>query len=129
MKRGVVVNVATVEGTSPDPDHPDVENEDEEPNPTVGYYKLTIEYVYQDGTEAAETYTEEKLSAGDKYNVTSPTIPGYHPSIKIVQGTMPKRDVTITVIYLPNQDIIPIDDFETPLGLGLGGINAGETIE
>ncbi len=42
---------------------------------------------------------------------------------------MPKRDVTITVIYLPNQEIIPIEDFETPLGLGLGGLNAGETIE
>ena len=95
----------------------------------MGYYKLTIEYVYQDGREAAETYTEEKLSAGDKYSVKSPTIPGYHPSIKIVQGTMPKRDVTVTVIYLPNQEIIPIEDFETPLGLGLGGLNAGETIE
>ena len=129
VKRGTVVNVATVEGTSPDPDNPDVKDRDEEPNPTVGYYKLTIEYVYQDGTEAAETYTEEELSAGDNYNVKSPTIPGYHPSIKIVQGTMPKRDVTITVIYVPNQDIITIDDFITPLGLGLGGINAGETIE
>jgi hypothetical protein len=37
--------------------------------------------------------------------------------------------VTVTVIYVKNQVVITIDDFETPLGLGLGGINVGETIE
>jgi hypothetical protein len=37
--------------------------------------------------------------------------------------------VTVTVIYAKYPVIITIDDFETPLGLGLGSINVGETIE
>ena len=42
---------------------------------------------------------------------------------------MPARDVQVTVIYLTNQVFITIDDLETPLGLGLGSENIGETIE
>ena len=42
---------------------------------------------------------------------------------------MPARDVTVTVIYAKYPVIITIDDFETPLGIGLGSINVGETIE
>ena len=42
---------------------------------------------------------------------------------------MPASDVTVTVIYVANGNLVTIDDFETPLGAGLGGINAGETIE
>ena len=95
---------------------------------TAEDYTLTILYVYQDGTEAAETYTEV-LHFGDEYSVESPVINGYNTNKKKVEGTMPARDVTVTVIYVKNQVVITIDDFETPLGLGLGGINVGETIE
>ena len=95
---------------------------------TAEDYTLTILYVYQDGTEAAETYTEV-LHFGDEYSVESPVINGYYTNKKKVEGTMPARDVTVTVIYVKNQVVITIDDFETPLGLGLGGINVGETIE
>ena len=45
---------------------------------------------------------------------------------------MPAGDVTITVIYVANANpvvLYTIDDFETPLGAGLGGVNAGESIE
>ena len=45
---------------------------------------------------------------------------------------MPDRNVTITVIYIANGqaiNTITIEDFETPLGVGLGGVNTGETIE
>jgi uncharacterized repeat protein (TIGR01451 family) len=127
---GKVANVATAKGKSPDPDEPDVPvTPGKTEDPTVAYYTLTIEYVYQDGRVAAQTYTKEKLSAGDAYDVTSPVITGFHVSQKIVQGTMPARNVTITVIYVPNADVITIDDFMTPLGLGLGGLNNGETIE
>ena len=95
---------------------------------TAEDYTLTILYVYQDGTEAAETYTEV-LHFGDEYSVESPVINGYYTDKKKVEGTMPARDVTVTVIYVKTPVIITIDDFETPLGLGLGGINVGETIE
>ena len=91
-------------------------------------YTLTILYQYQNGKQAAETYTEV-LRAGTDYSVQSPTIAGYHTNTKIVKGTMPSRDVTVTVIYVANQEIETIDDFMTPLGLGMGGVNAGETIE
>ena len=42
---------------------------------------------------------------------------------------MPARDVMVTVIYLEPRNTITIDDFVTPLGIGLGSMNAGETIE
>ena len=43
---------------------------------------------------------------------------------------MPARDVTVTVIYVADAtNLITIEDLETPLGLGLGSLNAGETIE
>ena len=120
-KEGYTVDIKRVKG---------VLNEDTEVDVryTPKDYTLTILYQYQNGTTAAETHTET-LHAGDDYNVTSPTINGYHTDKKVVKGTMPARNVTITVIYIRNRDLIPIDDLVTPLGLGLGGINAGETIE
>ena len=192
---GEVLNVATAEGKSPDPEKPEVPvTPGEDPEPTIeskftliirywigsrdgelintvtrvekagtaydvatppmeGYtadtervtgvldkdkeydvvytaeeYTLTILYKYQDGTEAAETYTEV-LHFGDEYSVESPTINTYYPNKQKVEGTMPARDVTVTVIYAKYPVIITIDDFKTPLGLGLGSINVGETIE
>ena len=95
---------------------------------TPGDYTLTILYRFQDGTEAAATYTEV-LHFGDEYSVESPTINTYYPNKQKVEGTMPARDVTVTVIYAKYPVIITIDDFETPLGIGLGSINVGETIE
>ncbi len=95
---------------------------------TAEDYTLTILYVYQDGTEAAETYTEV-LHFGDEYSVESPVIQTYFANKQKVEGVMPARDVTVTVIYAKYPVIITIDDFETPLGLGLGSINVGETIE
>ena len=91
-------------------------------------YTLTILYRFQDGTEAAETYTEV-LHFGDEYSVESPVIQTYFANKQKVEGVMPARDVTVTVIYAKYPVIITIDDFETPLGIGLGSINVGETIE
>ena len=125
---GKVLNVATATGKSPDPDKPDVPvTPGEDPEPTLGKFTLTIEYRYQNGATAAETYTDV-LYAGDEYDVQSPYIPGYYTSQPRVTGTMPARDVLVTVIYL-ERNTITIEDFETPLGTGLGSINAGETIE
>ena len=95
-------------------------------------YVLVIQYRYGDGTIAAPAYVNEEMHFEDTYNVNSPTIEGFTPSRQTVRGKMPARNVTITVIYTdntPGDDIITIEDFETPLGLGLGGTNAGETIE
>ena len=75
-------------------------------------------------------YTET-LHYGDAYSVQSPAINGFNTATQTVAGTMPAGDVTVTVIYVANANVVlvTIDDFETPLGAGLGGVNAGETIE
>ncbi|MBO4471783.1 MAG: DUF11 domain-containing protein, partial [Clostridia bacterium] len=130
VQAGEVLNVATATGKSPDPKNPDVPvTPGEDPEPTTeDKYTLTIEYVYQNGRTAAETYTEV-LHAGDNYDVQSPYIAGYYASQQKVTGTMPARDVMVTVIYIEPRNTITIDDFVTPLGIGLGSMNAGETIE
>ena len=45
---------------------------------------------------------------------------------------MPARNVTVTVIYVQRPagpGLVTIDDFMTPLGLGLGGLNIGDCVE
>ena len=130
VEAGEVLNVATGTGKSPDPKNPEVPvTPGEDPEPTTeDKYTLTIEYIYQDGRTAAATHTEV-LHAGDAYDVQSPYIAGYYASQQKVTGTMPARDVMVTVIYLEPRNTITIDDFVTPLGIGLGSMNAGETIE
>ncbi len=98
-------------------------------------YRLTIYYIYLDGTTAAPTYTEQ-LEAGTEYSVTSPEIPGYTPSMYVVTGIMPARDVEYTVIYIPAPDdpdqpesFMTIEDYETPLGLGATVMNVGICVE
>ena len=98
-------------------------------------YRLTINYIYYDGQTAAPTYTEQ-LETGTSYNITSPGISGYTPSIYVVSGIMPARDVMYTVIYVPSGDpgdperpMLTIEDYETPLGLGASIMNVGVCIE
>ena len=101
-------------------------------------YRLTIYYIYLDGTPAAPTFTEQ-LQAGTPYNVPSPHIPRYTPTIDVVNGTMPPRDVEYTVIYIPvnnpddpdetSRPILTIEDYETPLGLGETIMNVGICVE
>ncbi len=65
---------------------------------------LTINYVYADGTEAAETYTDSVEIFKD-YSVTSPAIEGCTPDITTVEGTMGDEDMdgkTVTVTYTAN---------------------------
>ena len=59
---------------------------------------LTINYVYEDGTEAAPAYTEV-LAEGAAYSVKSPFILLYDPDVAVVEGVMPNADVTVTVTY------------------------------
>ena len=98
-------------------------------------YRLTIHYIYLDGSTAAPTYTKQ-LEAGTAYNVPSPTIKGYTPSMYVVSGVMPARDMEYTVIYIPVPDdpdntkpFITIEDNETPLGFGKSYMHVGICIE
>lgn len=103
-------------------------------------YRLTIYYIYLDGSTAAPTYTRQ-LEAGTPYNVVSPEIPGYTPTMAVVSGVMPARDVEYTVIYIPAPDpssptssgtpnsFLTIDDYDSPLGLGASYMHVGICIE
>ena len=98
---------AVISPENPDPE-PEIEEIIEE-HQTV--YRLTIYYVYLDGTTAAETYYAQ-LDAGTEYSVPSPYIAGYTPTMEVVSGTMPARDVEWTVIYIPQPGDTPEDNDE-----------------
>ena len=64
-------------------------------------YKLKINYVYEDGSEAAVSH-EATLPYQSEYNVESPVIDGYTADKLDVSGTMPANDVEVTVTYTKN---------------------------
>ena len=61
-------------------------------------HKLTVNYVYAEGGEAAETYSGE-FAEGEEYSVASPVIEGCTPDAETVSGTMGTEDVEVTVTY------------------------------
>lgn len=61
-------------------------------------HTVTVKYVYEDGTPAAESYVEE-LEEGAEYTVTSPSIDAYEPDSAKIEGTINTEDVEHTVIY------------------------------
>lgn len=67
-------------------------------------FKLTIHYVYEDGTEAKPDYTAD-VAVNESYSVPSPTIDGYTANTTTVSGTMPNKDVTETVTYTKRTDL------------------------
>ena len=96
--------------------------------PAAATYQLTVHYRYMDGSEAAPDVNLQ-YAAGTAYDVASPTITGYTATPLHVTGTMPRRNVEVTVLYLPGDNTEIIDEFETPLGLGQVFVNAGECVE
>lgn len=61
-------------------------------------YTLTINYVYENGATAADSYSQ-KYTWGTAYSVNSPQISGYIADQATVSGTMPKENKTVTVTY------------------------------
>ncbi|OUP63512.1 hypothetical protein B5F11_20510 [Anaerotruncus colihominis] len=74
-----------------------IDDLDREPQPPTKR-TLTIQYQYEDGSQAAEPAIRS-LAAGDLYEVVSPVLSGYTADKPTVSGTMPDSDLTITVIY------------------------------
>ena len=74
----------------------------------VYYVKNTfvfrIQYVYNDGSEAAEDHVEY-LAEGAAYSVASPTIDGYTPDFGVVSGEMPGYARTVIVTYTKRTDL------------------------
>lgn len=67
-------------------------------SPAVITYRLTIDYIYAGGKQAAESKVLD-LVPGESYLVNSPRIPGFAADRTVVKGIMPEHDVTETVVY------------------------------
>ena len=65
---------------------------------TKSLYTLTINYVYEDGSKAYDSYVNI-VEYGETYTVTSPSIETLLPDVPTVTGTMPANDLTITITY------------------------------
>ncbi len=96
-------NIEYVVYYKPTPEIPPIP--EEKPKHTV-----TIKYIYEDGTEAAESYIEE-LEEGSDYSVISPNIDGYEPDHSRVEGAVIDKDIEHIVIYHKTapDPIAPID--------------------
>jgi len=94
---------------------------------TTDEYELTIYYVFNDGSEARPTY-RRTMAYGQEYAVLSPLVENHTVTIARVTGIMPARNLTVTVRYLTNDEII-IEDYETPLGIQNMSMSTGETYE
>lgn len=95
-------------------------------------YKLTIYYIYWDGRTAFPTYEEDELWPGTPYHVPSPQKNGYDCSLELVEGVMPHHDMVYTVVYTPKRKgkhVVPLEDYDTPLGLGNIQMHVGVCFE
>ena len=92
-------------------------------------YDLTIRYVYQDGKTAAPTYHQANMPYGKTYDIASPVIKGYTPSLANVSGMMTNQDILITVIYTADSLSVNLSDYGVPLGLGTFTMNVGDCFE
>ncbi len=86
---------------NPTPDNPKPDNPTPDiPNPET--HKVTVHYIYADGSRAADDAVRDDLAEGTTYSITSPDISGYTPDQSIVNGMMGTEDVEITVTYTRN---------------------------
>ena len=100
-------------------------------------FSQKVNYVFEDGTQAAPEVTGE-YTYGESYSVETPALEGFKASVQSVAGTMPGRNVQVTVVYTAagssetsenGNGTIAIDEYETPLGLGSANLNMGCCIE
>ena len=103
-------------------------------------FRLTVYYVYADGSAASPAY-DTTLQGGTEYSVSSPQIEDFTASKQTVSGVMPMRDIEYTVVYLSLEEEIPefpfsempelytLDDYEAPTGLGFSVANVGICFE
>ena len=92
-------------------------------------YDLTIRYVYQDGKTAAPTYHQTSMPYGKTYDIASPVIKGYTPSLANVSGMITDQNILITVIYTADSLSVNLSNYGVPLGLGTFTMNVGDCFE
>ncbi len=70
-------------------------------------YLLTINYHYEDGSEASPPYTAS-VKYGDFFSVPSPAVPGFTPERSVISDKMGDADATFTVVYKPTKYLLTI---------------------
>ena len=101
---------------------------------TRNSYNITVTYRDPYGNIVAQQ-TTRRLKYGDTYTIYVPTVNGFVPQQTVVTGTVPARDVQITVFYTPvpteeePDNTVVINDYDTALGLGNVSLNAGDCFE
>lgn len=72
-------------------------------NPVVdASYKLTVNYTVPEAFQAVKPAAYRGLySQGQAYDIQSPAVDGLVPSLEKVEGTMPRDDLTVEVVYRP----------------------------
>ena len=69
----------------------------------VEAYPVTVHYVYEDGSKAADDATAGPLEVGGTYYIPSPEIEGYTADLALVSGTIAREPVIVTVTYKPEK--------------------------
>ena len=91
-------------------------------------YTLTINYVFRGGAVAAPSYNAN-LFFGEAFNQDSPTLAGYVASQRNISGTMAGHNMIYTVIYVPGETTVVINEYGVPLGIGNVEMNVGDCFE
>ena len=103
---GYTADQLTVSGTMP------ADNVEVPVTYKANTYKVTVNYVYSDGTTASETKTVD-VKYKDLYTVKSPAVEGYTADQPTVSGTMPAKNVDVTVTYNINSYTATVNYFYT----------------
>lgn len=69
---------------------------------TASNYKVTVNYVFDNGSTAAAT-VERSYPQGYAYSIESPSIAGYYTDKGVVKGTIGAKDINVTVTYHKNE--------------------------
>lgn len=109
---GFTADIIKVTGT--------VENEDltfivrykktpeELPEPDPETHTITIHYIYEDGSKAADDYKQD-FYEGDEFEVVSPEIEDHTPDYTVVKDTVGNEDREYFVRYKRTEDQTPVD--------------------
>lgn len=76
-----------------------------EPDPET--HTITIHYIYEDGSKAAEDYKQD-FYEGDEFEVVSPEIEGHTPDQDVIKDTVGNEDREYFVRYKRTEDQTPI---------------------
>lgn len=69
--------------------------------PAPNTHPVTVNYEYEDGTQAADSVTQS-IEVGKDFEIVSPSITGYTPSQAKITGTMGESSQEYTVTYKKN---------------------------